>query len=695
MRVCLMIEGQEGVTWDDWARLARLTEEHGLEGLFRSDHYTAIIRPDADALDAWATLAGARGRSPTGSGSGRWSRRRRSAIRACSREWPRRSITSRAAVSRSAWARGGTSASTTRTGFRSSTRKQRFELFAEQVEVVVRSWTEESVRPRRPRVHAPRASMRFRARPAAPPAAHPRRHRQAEVRRARRPLRDRGEHARRTQRRAARAERARSTGPARRRVAIPASLGYSVMTTCFVGRDRAEAVERVARFLAIRDDDTDPGALLAERRDRWLVGTRGRGRRADRRAASARRHARLPPAPEPRRRRHGRARGRTAAAAAQVASSPMTTTELTGAEEIAWDLSDLYESGDDPRIEQDLQETETAAAAFRERYYGRVAELSAARAGARRSRSRERIESIFTRAIYYAHLWFSTDMADAPRGALVARLTEKGATLDTQLLFFGLEIAALDDDVADALAADEALERWRHWLSTDPQVPAVRPHRARGEDPHREVGVRLRAPGTGSTTSSSARSRSTSTGRRSASRRRWRSSTRADRDERRRAAEAVTAALEPGLRTRTFVFNTIVVDKSIDDRLRGLRDLDLGAQPLERHDGRGGAGARRRGRRPLRRRPALLPAEGAAARARPARVLRPHGADRRRSDAGLLGRGVASVVLDAYADFSDRDRATSSSASSARAGSTRRRATTSGTARSARRTSPACTRTSS
>jgi hypothetical protein len=53
-----MIEGQEGVTWDDWVRLARLTEDHGLEGLFRSDHYTAIIRPDADALDAWATLAG-------------------------------------------------------------------------------------------------------------------------------------------------------------------------------------------------------------------------------------------------------------------------------------------------------------------------------------------------------------------------------------------------------------------------------------------------------------------------------------------------------------------------------------------------------------------------------------------------------------------------------------------------------------
>jgi len=58
MRVCLMIEGQEGVTWQDWVRLARLVEDHGLEGLFRSDHYTAIIRPQAGALDAWTTLAG-------------------------------------------------------------------------------------------------------------------------------------------------------------------------------------------------------------------------------------------------------------------------------------------------------------------------------------------------------------------------------------------------------------------------------------------------------------------------------------------------------------------------------------------------------------------------------------------------------------------------------------------------------------
>lgn len=59
MRVALMVEGQEGVTWEQWAALARAAEDANLEGLFRSDHYRSIVRGDPEgALDAWATLAG-------------------------------------------------------------------------------------------------------------------------------------------------------------------------------------------------------------------------------------------------------------------------------------------------------------------------------------------------------------------------------------------------------------------------------------------------------------------------------------------------------------------------------------------------------------------------------------------------------------------------------------------------------------
>src|SRR5262245_2963706 len=59
MRICLMIEGQEGVGWEQWLALARACEEAGLEGLFRSDHYTSISAAgERGSLDAWATLAG-------------------------------------------------------------------------------------------------------------------------------------------------------------------------------------------------------------------------------------------------------------------------------------------------------------------------------------------------------------------------------------------------------------------------------------------------------------------------------------------------------------------------------------------------------------------------------------------------------------------------------------------------------------
>ncbi len=59
MRVCLMIEGQEGVSWEDWVALASTSEQAGFDGLFRSDHYTSMFNESSHgSLDAWATLSG-------------------------------------------------------------------------------------------------------------------------------------------------------------------------------------------------------------------------------------------------------------------------------------------------------------------------------------------------------------------------------------------------------------------------------------------------------------------------------------------------------------------------------------------------------------------------------------------------------------------------------------------------------------
>src|SRR5712691_11502352 len=53
-----MIEGQEGVSWEDWLALGRACEEHGVEALFRSDHYLSTVgAADRGSLDAWTQLA--------------------------------------------------------------------------------------------------------------------------------------------------------------------------------------------------------------------------------------------------------------------------------------------------------------------------------------------------------------------------------------------------------------------------------------------------------------------------------------------------------------------------------------------------------------------------------------------------------------------------------------------------------------
>jgi len=271
MRVALMIEGQEGVTWDDWVRLARLAEDNGFEGLFRSDHYTAIIRSDADALDAWATLAGLAAVTS----------RIRLGTMVSPATFRHPSVLARLAVTvdhisggrvevgmGSGWYEREHLAH----GFPFLDGKQRFELFAEQVEVIVGSWSGERFdhdgpaytlrdqlalprpvqQPHPPLVLGGTVKRRFAALAA---------HYATEVNTLGAP--DEELRARKEALDRACAEVGRD----------PATLGYSVMTACFLGETDADVEARVARFLALRGDGGDPAELIRERRDRWLVGT--------------------------------------------------------------------------------------------------------------------------------------------------------------------------------------------------------------------------------------------------------------------------------------------------------------------------------------------------------------------------------------------------------------------------------------
>jgi F420-dependent oxidoreductase-like protein len=56
MDIAIMIEGQNGLTWPRWQRVARTVEELGFAGLYRSDHYTNANPPDLDSLELWVSL---------------------------------------------------------------------------------------------------------------------------------------------------------------------------------------------------------------------------------------------------------------------------------------------------------------------------------------------------------------------------------------------------------------------------------------------------------------------------------------------------------------------------------------------------------------------------------------------------------------------------------------------------------------
>ena len=131
-----------------------------------------------------------------------------------------------------------------------------------------------------------------------------------------------------------------------------------------------------------------------------------------------------------------------------------------GAEEVLWNLGDLYSGGEDPRLEKDLAESRKRADGFASSYRGRVAELEAAElAGA--IEQYEQILELSGKAGTFTYLNWSTNTEDPARGALLQRLQEHSSRLQQTLLFFELEWAHVDEERAGRLLTDPALTRYR------------------------------------------------------------------------------------------------------------------------------------------------------------------------------------------------------------------------------------------
>lgn len=268
-----MVEGQEGVSWEEWTALADACELAGLHGLFRSDHYLSVVgRQERASLDALTTLAGLAART------GRI--RLGALVSPVTFRHPSVLVKSVATIDHISGGRvelglgaGWNEAEHAAYGFPFPPLWTRMEMLEEQLELVHRQWSE--------------GSATFEGRhyrldecPALPKPLqqpHP-------------PIIVGGSAGPRSVALAVRfadeyntllasvedcADRkARLVEACERAGRDPDTLVMSLMATCVVGADRSEVLERVQRVLRVMGSgDEDPAAVLAERAARWVAGT--------------------------------------------------------------------------------------------------------------------------------------------------------------------------------------------------------------------------------------------------------------------------------------------------------------------------------------------------------------------------------------------------------------------------------------
>jgi oligoendopeptidase F len=233
------------------------------------------------------------------------------------------------------------------------------------------------------------------------------------------------------------------------------------------------------------------------------------------------------------------------------------------ADDVVWDLSDLVRerSFDDLLDEADRLSDELAT------QRGTVSGFDANALVEFMTKQAE-LSDLLGRAGSWASLQFSADMANQENGARVQRYQERATAVSTKLIWFDLEWAALDDDDVAKLLADDRIGFARHYLE---DLRKYRPYLL--SEPEERILTEKAVSGKGAW--SRLFNELTSAieidldGRTTTLEEGLSRIAHPDAEVRATAAAAITEGLRPGLRTRAYVYNTLMNDKAIDDRLRG------------------------------------------------------------------------------------------------------------------------------
>jgi oligoendopeptidase F len=242
---------------------------------------------------------------------------------------------------------------------------------------------------------------------------------------------------------------------------------------------------------------------------------------------------------------------------------------------VRWDLSGLFDSPSDPRIEEVWARVKTRAEAFAKTYRERInsPELTGSLL-AQAFKDLEDLSQDCAKPVAFAQLSYVTDTNNPAAGAFLQRQLERGTELNVMLLFFELEVQALNQDKVDALLKDEAMANYRHhlvvtrsfspyrlsepeeivleemantgsraWVRLFEEITANQVYRFRSPDgeveelSQEEVLSRLRE---------------------------------SDRATRQAAADCLTDGFRELQRVVVFTYNTLLQDKNVEDRIRSL-----------------------------------------------------------------------------------------------------------------------------
>ena len=238
---------------------------------------------------------------------------------------------------------------------------------------------------------------------------------------------------------------------------------------------------------------------------------------------------------------------------------------ITGAENVTWNLDDMFASIED--LNQVLDDSQKMAASFEGEYRGKVAGLTSESLSDAMTQLGS-IQDGVGKAFTYAYLNWSTDTADADRGSLLQQVREAYTVVSTTLLFFELEWTQVSDENAALLLISPEMDPFRHYLEV-----------ARLQKPYLlsepEEKIMMEKSNTGRSAWNRYFDESLSdmrflVGDKEMTQQEVLAQLHdADRAKRKTAAAAFTKGLKNNTRTLTYVFNTILADKALDDRLRG------------------------------------------------------------------------------------------------------------------------------